>query len=41
MVVVNKTCQNEYLRLQVESHRQAKSTRVLWQYSDRQITKSR
>lgn len=39
--VVDKTRQNEHPRLPVESRRQAKGTRFLWQYSDKWMTESR
>ncbi|HAJ7914272.1 TPA: Ni/Fe-hydrogenase cytochrome b subunit [Escherichia coli] len=39
--VVDKTRQNEHPHLPVESWRQAKGTRFLWQYSDKWMTKSR
>ncbi|HDG9776787.1 TPA: ISL3 family transposase [Raoultella planticola] len=39
--VVDKTRQNEHPHLPVESRRQAKGTRFLWQYSDKWMTESR
>lgn len=39
--VVDKTRQNEHPRLPVESRRQAKGTRFLWQYSKKWMTESR
>lgn len=39
--VVDKTRQNEHPHLPVESWRQAKGARFLWQYSDKWMTKSR
>ncbi len=38
--VVDKTRQNEHPHLHVESRRQAKGTRFLWQYSDKWMTES-
>lgn len=39
--VVDKNRQNEHSHLPVESRRQAKGTRFLWQYSDKWMTESR
>lgn len=39
--VVDKTRQNEHPHLPVESRRQAKGTRFLWQHSDKWMTESR
>ncbi len=39
--VVDKTRQNEHPHLPLESRRQAKGTRFLWQYSDKWMTESR
>ncbi|EFA4493747.1 ISL3 family transposase [Escherichia coli] len=39
--VVDKTRQNEHPHLPVESRRQAKGPRFLWQYSDKWMTESR
>lgn len=39
--VMDKTRQNEHPRLPVESRRQAKGTRFLWQYSGKWMTESR
>ena len=39
--MVDKTRQNEHPHLPVESRRQAKGTRFLWQYSDKWMTESR
>ncbi|MCZ8781154.1 transposase [Escherichia albertii] len=39
--VEDKTRQNEHPHLPVESRRQAKGTRFLWQYSDKWMTESR
>lgn len=38
--IVDKTRQNEHPRLPVDSRRQAKGTRFLWQYSDKWMTES-
>lgn len=38
---VDKNRQNEHSHLPVESRRQAKGTRFLWQYSDKWMTESR
>lgn len=39
--IVDKTQQNEHPRLPVDSRRQAKGTRFLWQYSEKWMTESR
>ncbi len=39
--IVDKTCQNEHPRLPVDSCRQAKGTRFLWQYSEKWMTEPR
>jgi len=39
--IVDKTRQNEHPRLPVESRRQAKGTRFLWQYNDKWMTEPR
>lgn len=39
--IVDKTRQNEHPRLPVDSRRQAKGTRFLWQYSEKWMTESR
>lgn len=39
--IVDKTRQNEHPRLPLDSRRQAKGTRFLWQYSEKWMTESR